>query len=160
MLNAQETITAAIEKLEGLRDAACQGPWERREDYGLTGLVSGEGESIAIDFFIPDADLIVTLHRTIDAQLALLKELLHIAETAGWSEEEFPSKPGHEHGLLLARSILGEASSSDVRRDYAPGRVNGAVVGALVGAIVLASIALGLVGAAVWVGLIWVISPW
>ncbi|UAJ79988.1 hypothetical protein IT072_02605 [Leifsonia sp. ZF2019] len=126
-MNAQETITAAIEKLEGLKAASVPGPWHwwnlEAIDQGWTdngpNLEGANGQTVlcgwgndawGISVAGEDADLIVTLHRTIDAQLALLKELLHIAETAGWSEEEFPSKPGHEHGLLLARSILGEAS--------------------------------------------------
>jgi hypothetical protein len=53
---------------------------------------------------LSDAQLIVTLHRTLDAQLALLRNVTEV-----YGEEKTPS------GLLqaitgLARAILGESS--------------------------------------------------
>ncbi|UAJ79987.1 hypothetical protein IT072_02600 [Leifsonia sp. ZF2019] len=51
-------------------------------------------------------------------------------------------------------------SASDVRRDYAPGRVNGAVVGALVGVIAAGSIVLGLLGGTAYFGILWLVTSW
>lgn len=74
-----ERIHAAIQKLEALKSASTTGPW--RKEYILGGgndllyaiiphsMVPVIGSTLAE----ADHDLIVTLHRTIDAQLLLLR---------------------------------------------------------------------------------------
>ena len=78
-------MQAAIERLETLRSALANGPWEV-EEIPETGecRVLREAFSLpphgrAIEEIVPGgidrvtAELIVTLHRTIDAQLAILR---------------------------------------------------------------------------------------
>jgi hypothetical protein len=91
-MNAAETIAAAIEKLEAGRTAATSGPWSSGlvGVYGPEGYVASDG-----DMWPDDRALIVTLHRTIDAQLAILR-MYRI----------FP----HPQVETLARAILGESS--------------------------------------------------
>ena len=88
-MNAVERLEAAIEKLETLKVASDDNPapavW-RVSPHGEWGvdIVSRypsdekDNEVIAERVYTPDADLIVTLHRTIDAQLAILR-ILHAA---------------------------------------------------------------------------------
>lgn len=75
-MNAEETIAAAIEKLEKLRGAATPAPWDF---YGGEPFGYGIGFPVGLvvhrdEITDEDAELIVTLHRTIDAQLAILQE--------------------------------------------------------------------------------------
>lgn len=91
-MNASETIQAAIDKLESQRRASRREP----EDWHLD---LHDDETGA---------LLLTLHRTIDAQLAILRCALPEAEweddwTRGMTEETTLA-------ITLARSILGEAS--------------------------------------------------
>jgi hypothetical protein len=77
--NAAETIQAAIDKLETLRPDGPPGPWA--------------------------SYVVVTLLRTIDAQLTILRRHLDLAQAIG------PSYPVsyEDFGVLdLARAILGE----------------------------------------------------
>ena len=75
-MNAIEEIQAAIEKLTRQRDAATAGVWV---DYG--GFISGRaGQWVSGDSRSVDSALIVTLHRTIDAQLAILQLAITFAE--------------------------------------------------------------------------------
>ena len=132
-MNAAETIAAAIEKLEALRDAGTPGPygfedgWQppQWKDSGWTyvRVVAGEpnrisgirGMVLSTDGTLPasegkartlaDAELIVTLHRTIDAQLAILR--VGINEI---SPHDDTTEPITEAAFRLARAILGEAS--------------------------------------------------
>ena len=64
-------------------------------------------DASGITGFAADRDLIVTLHRTIGAQLAILRAEHEFADRYGW-----PSNPFEErlNVLALARSILGEES--------------------------------------------------
>lgn len=77
-MNASEKIQAAIERLEGLKAASTQGKWAvSAKQLDIPGFMyapsvcAGCGWDRDTD---ADADLIVTLHRTIDAQLAILRE--------------------------------------------------------------------------------------
>ena len=91
-MTAADEIEAAIQRLEDQRAASTPGPWsifEYSKHTGVAGEVAvqahhpgriGEGLVAGFDYegyhstIEPgDAHLIVTLHRTIDAQLAILK---------------------------------------------------------------------------------------
>ncbi len=109
---AVETIQAAIEKLDLQRDASPGGPWRVGQSYMDNPTLQGcddlggrfQNEFASIDN-IPAGDLIVTLRRTIDAQLAILKACAAAIEEAGFLTAE----PADEV-LDLARAILGEDS--------------------------------------------------
>lgn len=111
---AVETIQAAIEKLEALKAESTPGPWHDWED-DLTNEVDvwhdQEQRSHIANCGVAgmprveaDADLIVTLHRTIDAQLAILRHAIENQEIAhGWVTVD-------NDAVVLAESILGEQS--------------------------------------------------
>lgn len=110
-MNAAETIQAAIEKLETARDVSTQGAWVS-ETRGVG--INFEGTSgvwyVAKDdgMHAVDKCLIVVLHRTIDAQLAILRaahKLPHIHYPAACS-----TNPLLASVLQLARAILGDDS--------------------------------------------------
>jgi hypothetical protein len=77
-MNAAEKIQAAIERLEELRDAATDGPWFVTHERSTWPRVWGNNDGDDADAVAStesgtsNAQLIVTLHRTIDAQLAVL----------------------------------------------------------------------------------------
>ena len=108
-MTAVERLEAAIAKLERAKDFTTSGPWEHVRDseaaFGYKPVweslvLSGGGEAIldwGSDVREADAELIVTLHRTIDAQLAVLR--------AGLSY----GAPLHTE-LALADAILGDNS--------------------------------------------------
>lgn len=84
-MSALEEIEAAIEKLEQMRTDAHPAPWGpvRREEHGggyWAHLVLGDAVTLDVDFNdrhdLADANLIVTLHRTIEAQLVILQNLV------------------------------------------------------------------------------------
>ena len=109
-----ERLQAAIEKLEQLRTASPVGPWEadgssdRSRQHGYdteiraTALGDGLFDGIAIVFDSDDAELIVTLHRTIDAQLAILRAAVAEIEENRWMVVEAAYEV-----LALADAILG-----------------------------------------------------
>jgi hypothetical protein len=108
-MNAAETIQAAIDKLEAGKagDGFCVGPWQylRKGSWGGESAVADSnghplawvGDGNDAD---RDAELIVMLHRTIDAQLAILRTGLTLATA-------FPNSEW-TNTVNLARSILGE----------------------------------------------------
>ena len=75
-MSAVDEIQAAIDKLTILQAGSVVGPWEVRDGSivrDALGLRTIQDVWVAdIDEVSADADLIVTLHRTIDAQLAIL----------------------------------------------------------------------------------------
>lgn len=107
-MNNLETIKAAIAKLETLRDGATPGRWayynepwgdimsEQQPGLGVETSVAGEMS----DF---DGNLVVTLHRTIDAQIVILQETVDYEDSFGIDDEDCT--------LLLARAILGGEQS-------------------------------------------------
>jgi hypothetical protein len=136
-MNAAETIQAAIEKLEALKESATPGPfgfedgWQPPQwksiGHTYVRVVAGKPNHISgirsmvlsTDGAMPgsegkrrtlaDAELIVTLHRTIDAQLTILREGLRAIESLdglGIDTADIPWADVPE--LQLARSILGE----------------------------------------------------
>lgn len=108
-MNAAETIQAAIDKLNQQRAAAMQGPWRGKvlNYWGSpTPGVWAEADRDYVGYSMnqEDADLLVTLHATIDAQLAILQRSLD------WYAEEAMAYIGKED-LALAKAILGEQAT-------------------------------------------------
>ena len=108
-MNAVEKIRAAILLLEVLRTASTQGKWAvSAKQLDLTGFVyapsvcAGCGWDRDTD---TDAELIVTLHRTIDVQLAILRDFddRYIGRVdSGW----VPVAPYARNAIALADAIL------------------------------------------------------
>lgn len=108
-----EELQAAHKRLSELREAAFPGPWSRgdrapagwgRDDLNTVACENGGGE--VTDYIdVTNVDLIVTLHRTIDAQLVILATAMQDYE--GIFVGDCPYPP---HVLSLARAINGEAS--------------------------------------------------
>ena len=103
-----ERLQAAIEKLEHQKALSTTGPWEaytvpgtRKEaEYVAIGIGDSEARVVRFEGGYFDADLIVTLHRTIDAQLAILRAALKARTLALYS-------PMTDPALALADAILG-----------------------------------------------------
>lgn len=125
-MNAAETISVAIDKLERLKVESAPGPWEleptgvyfdpRWDDVRV--MRARDGDEPAYDRYIirdgsyaadaggfrqPDAELIVTLHRTIDAQLDWLR---FVRGVAGAQINGGEAELAIEFGTQLARAIL------------------------------------------------------
>ncbi|GLU88906.1 hypothetical protein [Agromyces sp. NBRC 114283] len=110
-MNPAEKIQAAIDKLEGLRDQGWPGKWQYvngaiETDEGFELFQHHDAEywgtgrvALDVDHAVPQAELIVTLHRTIDAQLAILHR--GISDAA----------PEREVAELLADAILGDSDA-------------------------------------------------
>lgn len=103
-MNTIETIQAARDKLWAQRELTlvhAVGSWSNTEDpQEVTGSHGSVGEFWATAC----ADLVVTLHRTIDAQLAVLDRGIADDEAddqGGWHDPE---------ALMLANAILGESA--------------------------------------------------
>jgi len=104
-----QRIEAAIVRLEKLKGMSTPGPWERRLYSGvhdpksrLVRVVETKKECgydrvqlLAEYLTRADADLIVTLHSTIEAQLAILKRF-----------SEYPNRELEEPVMALADAIL------------------------------------------------------
>ena len=120
-MSNQARISAAIEKLERLKAESTPGPWASVQDGQHATLVRRPPKSenaIHTPADIPlhwdggygydptmeasDADLIVTLHRTIDAQLELLRLALKYGELDAGSGSRFIAG-----AVKLADAILG-----------------------------------------------------
>lgn len=106
-MNAAETIQAAIDKLEAQKDtyyAEGEEVWRVEHRDGFASRVFNQDDFLVADEVASiDADLIVTLHRTIDAQLAILRTAQGML------------RPGVGVTVVndaqdLARAILGEVS--------------------------------------------------
>jgi hypothetical protein len=117
-VNAVETIAAAIEKLETLRDESTPKPWHYWTDE-LNGDVDlwhdqeqrlwianlGQHENARV---YRDAELVVTLHRTIDPILEVLRECLPPSLTLAKLGIDPEGEPwGQQPVLDLARAVLG-----------------------------------------------------
>lgn len=113
-----ERLQAAIEKLEHLKAASTPGDWEVDTNHpfsrDLVGLFSESVKAYAVKFDDDEqparatVDLIVTLHRTINAQLAILQfgvKRLHAVQTLTGLHVQ-----AHEHEMALADAILGSDS--------------------------------------------------
>jgi hypothetical protein len=109
-VNAVERLEAAITKLETLRAESTPGRWVA-EDESFNGPYvrawfdnefNGNTGIAGTRHGMPDADLIVTLHRTIDAQLAILRAARDDFERFGRKPSKF-----FENDVALADAILG-----------------------------------------------------
>jgi len=106
-MNAAEEIQAAIDKLTALRDKSTPGPWFLTYESATHPRVWGAADEDAADHVATmarsprDADLIVTLHRTISAQLAILRESMRFARADALFDDATE--------LALARAINGGA---------------------------------------------------
>jgi len=125
-VSAVERMQAAIEKLEALKAASTPGPWRLTRAQHVTHAIYGEQPGQEVIGATPrygglwsadDGELIVTLHRTIDAQLEVLRSAADFLTNA---EREWPAPIWDRHpelrdrleGLLrfevaLADAILG-----------------------------------------------------
>ena len=105
-----ERLEGAIAKLEQLKADSLPGPWfityERERWPRVWGNSDGQdADQVAKTHHRGDADLIVTLHRTIDAQLAILKAAREDFAKFGRKPSEF-----FDNDLALADAILGDNS--------------------------------------------------
>lgn len=110
-----ERLQAAIDRLESMREEAPPGPWEQHLSWSSTTLYSGldsehpwSAVEVAAAHSRYSAQLIVTLHRTINAQLAILQfgvKRLHAVQTLTGLHVQ-----AHEHEMALADAILGSDS--------------------------------------------------
>lgn len=107
-MNAAETIQAAIDRLAALRESATQGPWlgwkQYNPLYGMQyGIESGRGEEVfASGALRDDVELVEMMHRTIDAQLAILRHAVQFNRgDLGIGI--------NRHAVALAEAILGGA---------------------------------------------------
>jgi len=116
-MNAVERLQAAIEKLEALKAASTQptdgNAWiqgrltHRYEGVGDVYTGPNEntpGSADIVTYIQPeDAELIVTLHRTIDAQIRVLEE----GKREWYRSSTYPTDVAHA-AIALADAILGE----------------------------------------------------
>ena len=119
-MNPVERLRAAIEKLEWLRDHSTPGPWAIDDNdaaiftFGPTvagGTIAYVNTDQRTGDRRPygDASLIETLHRTIDAQLAILRSAVKFLGSVGHHTSSIAS-PFVDGALALADAILGEES--------------------------------------------------
>jgi hypothetical protein len=124
-VNNREKLVAAIERLETLRDRASRGPWKADVDERGDCVLWGERgkfianvetdhraepiytdfpgkQAVMFDHDRNDALLMETLHRTIDAQLEILRG---VAGVNGMPNSIFMLD---RYALHLADAILGE----------------------------------------------------
>lgn len=122
-MSAVEEIQAAIDKLTEMKAASTQptggrtswmkGNPKRNRFEGLGDIFTGpedhESRDIATHMVEEDAELVVTLHRTIDAQLAILHEGLKVATHFGTLAANIVGsvRIPLDHALALARAING-----------------------------------------------------
>lgn len=123
-MTALEEIQQAIQRLTELRDAGSAGTDEWKVWRASTGIRSSDDyEWIFFDYgdernryriaekqnwgTSADMQMIVTLHRTIDAQIAILRREHEFARVNGWPPQPFPERLDV---LALARAINGSAS--------------------------------------------------
>lgn len=111
-----QEVRAAHKRLTELYDASTHGTWEAHpRDQEVNARMADGMYSAVCDWYksaSSDGDLIVTLHRTIAAQMALLEERIRLAETTQYWQnpdatlEPFSIKPDAKT-LALARAING-----------------------------------------------------
>jgi len=108
-MSAVEEIQAAIVKLTEMHNFSNEGSTPRTwkstplSPFIQADVIDSEGDVIAERCYAPDAELIVTLHRTIDAQLHILAAGLHGLIL-------FSGEMAHDPGAVaLARAINGTA---------------------------------------------------
>jgi len=112
-MSAVEEIQAAIEKLTEQKDQSTSGPWWAWHPANGRGNSSVDAPSgdpdnpeMPVEGQRVDVDLIVTLHATIDAQLAILGYGLAVHG----SKYSDLTPPVEHYALTLARAISGANS--------------------------------------------------
>lgn len=95
-MSAVERLQSAIEKLEAMRERDVEGGWIINADAEL---IDADGNVVAVCTSELDAETVVALHRTIDAQLGILRRAVD-----GWAGVEA------QDALALADAILGDQS--------------------------------------------------
>lgn len=114
-MSAADEITSAIRKLEGLAYESSDGPWiahvSRDEHEMRAELFDANGGYVIADGYTADVGLVEMLHRTIDAQLAILSGTLGLyAEFVEQGRESVWLSAVERAGDLdLARAINGSA---------------------------------------------------
>lgn len=108
-MTAVERLQAAIEKLESMREEAPPGPWEHWPSQSSRRLYSGldldhpiSAEEVLRADSKYSTQLIEVLHRTIDAQLLMLRTVLDAANI----ERNWDTLVYTEATLALADAIL------------------------------------------------------
>ena len=108
-MNAVEELQAAIDKLEQLKADSTPGSWNVQQFFSLDddsfsyGADADDSFEVFSNAIEEDAELIVTLHRTIDAQLEWLRDQLDRMRR----EQNVEGIPLHyRHALALAEAIL------------------------------------------------------
>lgn len=117
-MNAAETIQAAINRLEKYKAESTSGPWFTTYERSRWLRIWGNGDGDHADAVAQteggtgNAPLIVTLHRTIDAQLGILRGVLRVhQEIVPLDFDDEETWPIPAWALALAKAILGEVSS-------------------------------------------------
>ena len=101
-MNAVQEIQSAIDKLTDLQALADEGPWMHYDGDVVMGDPTDYVQAypvVAECGSNNNAELIVTLHRTLDAQLAILRDGLRVTLRS----HEYVG----EHALTIARAING-----------------------------------------------------
>lgn len=107
-MNAVDEIQAAIDRLTKLKSRGSDGSWGvHNSSSGTAGITNDVGRGVAHYVPAPDAELIVTLHATIDAQLSILRAGLRWAELD--RDGKVPDFAADDE-LALARAINGGAN--------------------------------------------------
>lgn len=106
-----ERLQAAIDKLEQLRTGSTQGEWWATHGRLSPDIFAGTGSSddvlvVSDGHLDADAELIVTLHRTIDAQLSLLRHAEKFLASVGHHTSNIAG-PFIDDALNLADAIIG-----------------------------------------------------
>ncbi|WP_030149544.1 hypothetical protein [Mycetocola saprophilus] len=101
-----DLLERAHARLAELRDAAVPGPWT----ITIEGHIDGDDRYVATDGYVDGIDtgsvpLVVALHRTIDAQLALIADMIERYRPV---PDFKPVAPTAIMCVALARAILGE----------------------------------------------------
>ena len=104
-MNALDEVWDAIEKLTALAYSSSDGPWDAHVEPRGAGisaeLFDANGGYVVDDGYVADVELIEVLHRTIDAQLAIL--------SGAWGDADGShDEPGaFASAVALARAING-----------------------------------------------------
>ncbi len=103
-MTSVERIQAAIEKLEHLKSETTPAPWMVDKWRGCLIVTTPTNDMVADRVYSAEvAELIVTLHGTIDAQLAWLRYAVSLEATVQ------PPADFRAFALALADAILGSA---------------------------------------------------
>lgn len=114
-MSSVETLEAAIARLEELKAESTPGEWWTTRDLKWPGVFAGPGLSadvlVADEFRLPgDAQLVVTLSRTVDPILDMLRFARGLFGAQIQGEQAAATV---DLALYLARAILGEVGNDE-----------------------------------------------